>query len=82
MIQKSIFSGAQWELYAGKHRKGYSIQKIADFLGLNRETVARKFYRMGVIPQNRYELPPLTDFADEFNSLVEEGEKELHAKQT
>ena len=82
MSQKSIYSDAQWEWCAEKSREGYSIQKIADFLGLNRETVARKFYRMGVIPQNRYELSPLTDFADEFNSLFEEGEKELHAKQT
>ena len=81
MSQKSIYSDAQWEWCAGKHREGYSIQKIADFLGLNRETVARKFYRMGVIPQNRYELPPLSDFADEFNSLFEEGEKELHVNQ-
>ena len=74
MSQKSIYSDAQWEWCAGKHREGYSIQKIADFLGLNRETVARKFYRMGVIPQNRYELPPLSDFADEFNSFLNKEE--------
>ena len=40
MSQKSIYSDAQWEWCAGKHSEGYSIQKIADFLGLNRETVA------------------------------------------
>lgn len=72
-MRQSMYTDAQWEWCAEKYREGYSIQKIADFLGLNRETVARKSYRMSVIPQNRYELPPLSDFADDFNALFGEG---------
>lgn len=68
----SLYTDAQWEWCKTKWREGYTIREIADFLGVHRQTVHRRFVADGIIVPDRYSLPPLKDYADEFNRLIQE----------
>ena len=65
----SIYSEAQWQWCADRYKYGYTVASIARFLGLHRETVRRKFQKMGVIPISQTLLEPLENRKDEFNGL-------------
>ena len=58
------------------------MTEIGDFLGMNRESVRRRFQRMGARPYLREDLPPLTDRKEEFNQLeeIEENERVYHRR--
>lgn len=65
------YTKAQWEWCAKKHREGYSVKLISQFLHVHRETVRRHFIRMGELAEYLDELPPLSTYIDEFNRLGE-----------
>lgn len=67
MKLSSIYSEAQWQWVAEKYRAGYSQLELARFLGVNRETIRRRFQKMGVLPEEGGRLPELDK--KEFNSL-------------
>ena len=48
--------------------EGYPITELADFLGVNRITVSRRFNQYGWRAMARDELPPLAYYEDDFNA--------------
>lgn len=74
--RKSLYTAQQWQWCLERWREGYTMTEIGDFLGMNRESVRRRFQRMGARPYLREDLPPLTDRKEEFNQLEEIEENE------
>ena len=69
MSAPAPYSEAQWRWIAERYREGYSQVRLARLLGLHRETLRRRFQRMGVLPEDRGDLPELD--REEFDKLKE-----------
>lgn len=69
MPGKSIYNKAQWLWAADRVDEGYYIQDVADFLGVNRWTLARHMADLGRKPHLRADLPSLNDRKKEFLAL-------------
>lgn len=63
------YTNAQWDWVAARYREGYRIKELAEFLGINRESVRHNLARLGVVPYAHDELDPLSSRAAEFNAL-------------
>lgn len=67
MSERILYSAKQWNWIAQKYREGYTIETLACFMGISRDTVTRKLQKMGVKPFSQSELDPLDK--NEFNEL-------------
>ena len=63
------FSEEQWMWIAARYREGYTQQVLADFLGVNRYTVARHLQEMGVIPERIEDASLLEEQRGEFEKI-------------
>ena len=66
---KSFFSDEQWKWTAERYREGYSMEDLAKFMGIQRNSVRRGLIRHGFLPELRSNLPPLKDRRAEFIQL-------------
>lgn len=73
MLLCNEYTPAQWQWIWERYCEGYSIKELSRFLYLHRETVRRRFQRMGLRPYNREDLPDLYDRRGEFRALAREG---------
>ena len=66
---KSFFTDTQWQWVADRYREGYPMGDLASFLGIHRNSVRRGLIRMGAMPEDRRDLPPLRPRRAEFIRL-------------
>lgn len=66
---EGTYSRRQWDWVAERWQEGYTLRQLGDFLGLAKETVRRRFQRMGLRPYSKQELPDLAERKSEFNQL-------------
>lgn len=69
MNDRQLYNAAQWEWVSQRRKEGYSINALADFLGVSRETVRRHLLQINNLPCK--EDMVLLD-KDEFNRLGEQ----------
>lgn len=73
MLLCNEYTPAQWQWIWERYCEGYTIKELSRFLYLHRETVRRRFQRMGLRPYSREDLPDLYDRRGEFRALAGEG---------
>ena len=59
----------QWKWIARKRMEGYSMNELAEFLGVHRNTVERKLNEVTAFEPEKFKRPPLSTCIDEFNRL-------------
>lgn len=69
MTKKIRPTEEQWRWIWDRWLEGYTLRELAEFLGLARETVRRRFQRMGLRTYAKEELQNLEERRDEFNQL-------------
>lgn len=62
-------SANQWKWVATRYREGYTQRALAEFLGVNRYTVARHLQEMGVIPERIEDVNLLEEQRGEFEKM-------------
>lgn len=70
-MSASVLTDAQWAWVAGRWREGYTMDQLADFVGLGREAVRRGLIRHGARPIDKESLSPLEERREEFAKLLE-----------
>ncbi len=65
-MSASILTDAQWAWVADRWREGYTMDQLADFVGLGREAVRRGLIRHGARPIDKESLPPLEERRQEY----------------
>lgn len=68
-MSASVLTDAQWAWVADRWREGYTMDQLADFVGLGREAVRRGLIRHGARPIGKESLPPLEERQEEFMKL-------------
>ena len=71
-MAKSVLTDAQWRWVGERWLEGYTMGELAYFLGLTRETVRRNLIRLGLRPNGRDELTPLSEREAEYKNIKEE----------
>ena len=71
-IAKSVLTAAQWRWVGERWLEGYTMGELAYFLGLTRETVRRNLIRLGLRPNGRDELTPLSEREAEYKNIKED----------
>ena len=71
---RSFFTYEQWRWVKERYDEGYSMEMLAEFLGIDRRTIRTNFVRMGFYPSVKADLPPLVNRRKEFQSLAIETE--------
>ena len=71
-MAKSVLSAAQWRWVGERWLEGYTMGELAYFLGLTRETVRRNLIRLGLRPNGRDELTPLSEREAEYKNIKED----------
>lgn len=66
---RSFFTYAQWKWIKERFDEGYSMEALAEFLGINRRSIRMAFVRYGFYPGVKMELPPLESRKIEFIRL-------------
>ena len=67
---QSFFSDAQWRWVKARYDEGYSMEMLAEFLGIDRHSIRGAFIRLGFYPEKKSDLPPLVGRAAEFRELA------------
>lgn len=67
---QSFFTDLQWDWVADRLQDGYTINEVADFLGVHRNSIRRGLIRRGIKPLDREDLPPLKLRRAEFLGLT------------
>ena len=75
MLLCNEYTPAQWQWIWERYCESYSIKELSMFLYVHRETVRRRFQRMGRRPYNREDLLPLCERRGEFSALAKEGRR-------
>ncbi len=70
---RSFFTTRQWQWIGERFREGYSLETLAVFLGVHRETVRRGLIRIGIKPRNKQVLSSLARRKQDFLLLGQEG---------
>ena len=63
---RSFFTYGQWRWIKERYDEGYSMETLAEFLGIDRRTIRTGFVRLGFYPGVKTDLPPLIDRREEF----------------
>ena len=63
---RSFFTYEQWRWIKERYDEGYSMETLAEFLGIDRRTIRTGFVRMGFYPGVKTDLPPLIERREEF----------------
>ena len=71
-MAKDVLTAAQWRWVGDRWLEGYTMSELAYFLGLHRETVRRNLIRLGLRPNGRDELTPLSERAVEYKNIKED----------
>ena len=71
-MAKSILTAAQWRWVGDRWLEGYTMSELAYFLGLTRETVRRNLIRLGLRPNGKDELTPLSEREAEYKNIKED----------
>ena len=71
-MAKSILTETQWRWVGDRWLEGYTMGELAYFLGLTRETVRRNLIRLGLRPNGRDELTPLSEREAEYKNIKED----------
>ena len=66
---RSFFTYEQWKWVKERYDEGYSMETLADFLGIYRHTIRTAFIRLGFYPGIKADLPPLESRKIEFIRL-------------
>ena len=69
-----VYTTKQWEWIADRYHEGYSLQALADWLDLNRNTVRMKLDSMGCRTGRQDMREELDRRKKEFMALYEEGD--------
>ena len=72
---QSFFTLEQWRWIKDRYDEGYSMEKLAEFLGINRRSIRTAFIRLGLYPDTKSDLPPLAERRQEFLDLRKNAEK-------
>ena len=79
---RSFFTYEQWRWIKERYDEGYSMETLADFLGIDRRSIRTGFVRLGFYPGIKTELPPLEPRKEEFMRLGVKKDRKDNGKQS
>ena len=79
---RSFFTYEQWKWVKERYDEGYSMETLADFLGIYRHTIRTAFIRLGFYPGIKADLPPLEPRKEEFMRLGVKKDRKDNGKQS
>ena len=65
----TIYSTAQYEFLFGLWRQGYTMQELAEWIGIGSGTLKRQFINLGFMFEQGDTRPPLSEYKSQFNAL-------------